>query len=149
MASPSVGELMTRFGMAAQLFQTKLEAGLAPYGLTIPQMSVLSHLVALAQPLRVTEIARAVEVGQPAVTKMLTKFEHAGWVGFITSAEDRRSKAVVATDNGRKLLAEVQQSIFPTLGGFFSEWKSEDLANFSEYLKKVIQLMDDRPQTNI
>lgn len=142
-------EIMTRFGIASQLFQNMMETRLATFGLTVPQMSVLSHIVRLSRPLRITDIARAVQVGQPAVTKMITKFENAGWVGFIANQNDRRSKVVQATDEGTAHLLHVQRSLMPTMGNFFAEWKSEDLDHFGEYLTKLGQFLDEsRNQTN-
>ena len=136
-------ELMSRLGTASQMFHSIIDARLATHSLTVPQMSVLTHVTRLSRPLRITDIARAVEVGQPAVTKIIAKFESAGWVGFVTSTNDRRSKMVQATQKGRTHLLKVQNSLFPSMGDFFADWKYEDLNHFKECLLKIEQFLDE------
>lgn len=134
-----VTELLTRFGIAAQLFQTEMEKRLAPFGLTLAQLSVLSHLARRqgegAPPQRVTQIARAVEVQQPAVTKMVAKFEGAGWVALIADPEDRRAKAVRITPQGLQHLGQLRRGLFPELGQWLAGWPAAQRARFTEDLR--------------
>lgn len=136
--------LLTRFAITSQLFQTQSEARLSKMGLTLSQMSVLSHLARRGGALRVTDIARAVEVGQPAVTKMLAKFEGAGWVRMVSHPEDRRSKMAEATPAGQQHLAEVQRSLFPDLMGFFIGWEDAEIQRFMADLSRFSAFLDAR-----
>ncbi len=142
--SPEVIECLTRFGIASQLFQSFLETRLAPHGLTPAQLNVLSHIARARAPQRVTDIATAVQIGQPAATKILTKFEQAGWVVFIASSVDRRSKLAQITKAGGEHLINVQRSTMPDLGAFLTEWPTEDLHHLTQALTRLGQFLDDR-----
>ncbi len=139
---------MTRFGIASQLYTGALERRLAPHGLTLSQLSVLSHLARVSkggqEALRVTQIAQAVEVNQPAVTKMLTKFEGAGWVAFKSSLNDRRARAASITPAGLSHLAQVRQTLFPELVQFLATWSPEERDRMIEGLQRLAGFLDSQ-----
>jgi DNA-binding MarR family transcriptional regulator len=141
-------ELVTRFGIASQLYTGAIERRLAPHGLTFAQLSVLSHMARVgkggAEALRVTQIAQAVEVNQPAVTKMLTKFEGAGWVAFQSSANDRRARAASITPAGLAHLAQVRQSLFPELGQFLATWAPEERERLIQDLQRLGSFLESQ-----
>ncbi|SPF81011.1 MarR family winged helix-turn-helix transcriptional regulator [Pseudoprimorskyibacter insulae] len=140
--NPNVMAALTRFGIASDLFQSAMQVRLADHGLTTAQLSVLSHLARRSEPQRVTDIAQAVGVGQPAVTKMMVKFEGAGWVHMVADAQDRRTRRAEATDQGRAFLMQVQRGLFPELGAFLAGWSPEDLQAFTEGLTRFGQFLD-------
>jgi DNA-binding MarR family transcriptional regulator len=139
-------ELLTQFGIASQLYSTAMDKRLARHGLTLPQLSVLSHLARVGHggqtPLRVTQIAQAVEVNQPAVTKMLAKFEGAGWVRFQNAPSDRRSRAALITPQGLAHLQHVRQGLFPELGMFLAEWDQKDRSQMTLFLRRLAGFLD-------
>lgn len=134
-------DLLTRFGITSQLYTSAMETRLARHGLTLAQLSVLSHLARAgkggAQALRVTQIAQAVEVNQPGVTKMLSKFEGAGWVRFQSSESDRRARAAAITSAGLAHLAQVRQALFPELGQFLAGWEEQDRLRLTADLQRL------------
>lgn len=141
-----VTALMVRFGIASQLYQGAMERRLAQHGVTLAQLSVLSHLARNQQraigPQRVTQIARAVEVNQPGVTKMLAKFESAGWVRFDTSTTDKRTRAASITPAGLAHLGAIRQGLFPELGQFLAEWPEETRKRFTQDLQYFGEFLD-------
>lgn len=139
---PDIIEVMTRFSIASQLYQSRSETRLAPMGLTLSQLSVLTHLARRQAACRVTDIARAVEVGQPAVTKMLKKFEREGWIEPVHSDHDKRSKSVVITPRGGAHVLEVQKTLMPELGAFFAQWAPQDIAQFTDHLTRFGAFLD-------
>ena len=69
-------KLGTALSINTQLFSTRMGQMLDRFGLTEAQFSVLNHLARrMPEGQSVTAIAAAVEVKQPAVSKMVTKFE--------------------------------------------------------------------------
>lgn len=129
--------LMTRFGIASQMYQTVMEQQLAAHNLTVPQLSVLSHLVRSNQAQRVTDIARAVDVGQPAVSKILAKFDSAGWIAFAASDADKRSKSAVATPLGAQSLMRIQTSLLPGLADHLQGWSDQERDAFASLLGRL------------
>lgn len=140
--NPEVIALLTRFGIASNLFQSVMDKRLARVDLTLAQLSVLSHLVRAGSPRRVTDIARAVEVSQPAVTKILAKFEGLGLITFSGDKRDKRIKAAEATPAGAQHFIEVQRRTFPEMGAFLNGWSSQDRTQFTDYLMRLGAFLD-------
>ena len=135
-------ELITRFSIASQLYQSQMERQLIAHDLTLPQLSVLSHLSRRVDPQRITSIAAAVEVGQPAVTKMLAKFENRGWITFHASTTDKRSKSARITEMGKTHQTNTQRQLLPNVIAELVGWSETDLAQFSENLNRFGKLLD-------
>ncbi len=142
--TPDLIAMMTRLSAAMQTFQKDMEARLAHKGLTSAQLSVLSHLAQRGKQ-RVTDIAGQVNVGQPAVTKMLAKFESAGWVIFKPSEEDRRSKLAQLTEDGVAHLQDVQRQVFEDIAQSMAHWSRSDIEGFSEYLRRFDGIWKELP----
>lgn len=143
-SSPDIIEMIARFSAAIQRVQGEFERRLAHEGLTSAQLNVLSHLAQRGRQ-RVTDIAGAVNVGQPAVTKMLAKFEAAGWVIFKSSDEDRRSKLAHMTEDGLAHLQDVQKQLFDDLGEVLAHWSQADIEGFTEYLSRFDGIWEELP----
>ena len=127
-----------------QLFSSRMAALLEPHGLTPAQFGILNHIARpdLREGTRVSDIAKAVEVRQPAVTKTIAKFEEAGLVRLTPSAHDARAKLINITPEGGAHLIEVQKSIGPNLAGLFADIPAEDLAQFNRTAGKLIGWLD-------
>ncbi|MCB1332893.1 MAG: winged helix-turn-helix transcriptional regulator [Roseivivax sp.] len=139
--------LLTRVGIVSQLYHSIMAENLVGHGLTVAQFQVLAHLSRREKPQRITDIARAVDVGQPAVTKMLAKFENAGWVSVVEESSDRRSRLASVTPAGHDHLRRVQPQLFPGLVQQLLAWPAEDrerflqdLTRFSASLEVIRQL---------
>jgi DNA-binding MarR family transcriptional regulator len=73
-----VADLALKMGIFTQLHSSRLHQLLAEFELNVSQFGILNHLARHQNaPQRITEIARAVEVNQPAVTKTIARFENA------------------------------------------------------------------------
>ena len=58
---------------------------------------------------RLTDIGHRVLITPPSVTGVVNRLEKLGWVTRKASAEDQRSKFVVLTASGRRMIAKVKQ----------------------------------------
>jgi DNA-binding MarR family transcriptional regulator len=92
--------LLNEASIIAQLARAQFEA-VAPGGLTLPQFSVLNHLVRLGDGRSPHEIARAFQVPRPSMTHTLGLLEAAGLVAMRANPRDGRSKLVHLTPAGR------------------------------------------------
>jgi DNA-binding MarR family transcriptional regulator len=77
---------------------------LAPLGLTYGQARVLRLVAADGRPLRMADLAAALEVVPRSVTTMVDALEAAGLVARHADPGDRRSVLVALSGDGRRLL---------------------------------------------
>lgn len=139
-----IAENATWLTIVGQLFSTRMSALLKPHGLTLGQFSILQHLMRVSRDdgCRVSDIAAAVEVGQPAVTKAVHKFQTMGLVDLVPGRSDRRAIHVRLTAKTGKMMTDIQQDIGPDLFRVFDELGAEDAAQLAALLKKLGRWLD-------
>lgn len=131
--------------ITGQLFAARMAQMLMPYGLTTGQLSILSHMANARQKKgqRVSDIATAVEVGQPAVTKALAKFQNLGLVTMVSNTQDQRSKYAQLTEPGFALLGQIRREMAADMADVFSTLDAAELAQFTASLQKVGRWLDE------
>ncbi|WP_347191457.1 MarR family winged helix-turn-helix transcriptional regulator [Planktotalea arctica] len=113
-------------------------ASLDRFGLTEAQFSVLNHLARrMPEGQSVTAIAAAVEVKQPAVSKMVAKFEGLGWARFEATKSDARFKQVFLTEAGLAHLREVQRALLPNYVAMLDGWSDEEISALTAQLFRL------------
>ncbi|MEN8935955.1 MarR family winged helix-turn-helix transcriptional regulator [Planktotalea arctica] len=131
-------KLGTALGIITQLFSTRMGASLDRFGLTEAQFSVLNHLARrMPEGQSVTAIAAAVEVKQPAVSKMVAKFEGLGWARFEATKSDARFKQVFLTEAGLAHLREVQRALLPNYVAMLDGWSDEEISALTAQLFRL------------
>ncbi len=136
-------KLGTALSISTQLFSTRIAARLDLFGLTEAQFSVLNHLARrIPEGQSVTAIAAAVEVKQPAVSKMVNKFEGMGWARFEAIKGDARAKQVFLTKEGGAHLMSVQRSLLPDYVQMLDGWSDEDIASLTAQLFRLVSWLD-------
>lgn len=130
--------------IVSQLFTSRMNALLAPHEVTFTQFSVLNHLLRMAgtDGQRISDLANAVEAQQPAVTKIVAKFENQGWLEVVENEEDRRSRKVRITDDGCSALIGIQADIGKDLRDLFNSLEKDELTGFVSSLKKIGRHLD-------
>ena len=139
-----IAENATWLSIVTQLFGTRMVTLLKPHGLTLGQFGILHHVtqVPVNKSQRVSDIAAAVEVGQPAVTKALHKFQTMGLVRLDDDLADRRATLVFTLPEATALLGRIQQSIYPDLSDVFASLAAEDAQELARLLKALGQWLD-------
>lgn len=97
------GQLFAFFnevGIISQLSRALLDARL-PDGVTTAHYTVLNHLIRVADGRTPLELARAFQVPKTTMTHTLSGLEKRGFVETRPNPEDRRSKRVWLTEEGR------------------------------------------------
>jgi DNA-binding MarR family transcriptional regulator len=84
-------------------------------GLSMAASSLLGRL-GREGPQRLTELARAEGVSQPAMTQLVTRMERDGLVRRIASTDDRRVVLVESTDAGTDLVRQRRAERVEALG---------------------------------
>lgn len=109
----TLGSRLKRLG---ERLQAQTQELLDDAGIDLPA-SHFPLLAALGQmgPLSVGELAQAVGVSQPGITRMLEKLESDGWVTSRRDEGDRRLRRMILTKAGRELIARARKSVWPEI----------------------------------
>lgn len=139
-----VAECSIWLSIVSKLFGSRMQILLEPHGLTPGQFSILHHVSRqqLEGGSRISDIAAAVEVEQPAVTKTIAKFRNLGLVDIVASATDKRAKLVLAKPAAGALLGKIYQDIGPDLFLVFDSIDTGDIEQFAQQLKQLGQWLD-------
>jgi DNA-binding MarR family transcriptional regulator len=93
-------EVFNEVGIIAQLSRARFEAAQAD-GLTLPQFTLLNHLVRVADGRSPLDIARAFQTPKASLTNTLAGLEARGLIETRPNPADGRSKLVFLTAAGR------------------------------------------------
>lgn len=139
----TIVKFSTALGIAAQLHSTRMTEMLARFDLTYPQFSILNHLSRRKDDGHsITAIAAAVEVKQPAVSKIIIKFEILNLVRFETTKDDARSKRVLITPAGDARLIEIQRALLPHYQALLDGWSKQETEQLTQQLFRLGSWMD-------
>ncbi|MEM8922879.1 MAG: MarR family transcriptional regulator [Actinomycetota bacterium] len=129
-------------GILSQLFQNRLARLLAPVGLNYNQLALLTHLSRAAEPASISELAEALEINQPGITKMVRRLEDARMVAIAGVEGDRRRRVVTITDGGRVALEGAMVAIDADNVGWFDGWTDEETADFADKVFRLVGWLD-------
>lgn len=127
----------------AQLQTTRHARYLDGLGMTVSQFSVLSHLSRQSAPISISRTALAVEVLQPAVTKMVRKFETLSWVKITLDPDDKRSRLVEITPQGHQIIGQFYRLAAPDAKTCFENWHTNELTDLKTSLQRIAGWLDD------
>lgn len=144
LTGPLIAECSTWLSIVSKLFDTRMGVLLAPHGLTPGQFSILHHIARqrIEGGHSISQIAAAVEVEQPAVTKAVTKFQNRGLVSIQVHPSDRRSRLVRAKPEADMLIGTIYKDMGPDLFNVFSSLNGSDIEAFAAQLKTLGQWLD-------
>lgn len=107
----TLGTRLKRLGERLQA-QTQVLLAEADIGLPASHCPLLAALDRLG-PQSVGELAQAVGISQPGISRMLESLEADGFVASRRSTVDRRLRAVALTKSGRELIARSKRLAWP------------------------------------
>ena len=94
-------QLSSELRRKTQSYNTRLAQLLRSHDVTCPQYAVLDHIMRnVSKAVTISQISDAVEVLQPAVTKIVRKFSDRGLLQASGTEKDRRQKRVSMTAVG-------------------------------------------------
>ncbi|MEL7213692.1 MAG: MarR family transcriptional regulator [Pseudomonadota bacterium] len=105
-------ELFNEIAIIEQLSRTIFEARL-PKGLMVSHFSVLNHLVRVADGRTPLQLARAFQQPKTTMTHTLAGLEKHGFIRMEQNPEDKRSKLVFITDEGRAFREDAIERLAP------------------------------------
>ena len=137
-----------QMGITGHLYTAMIARLLEPHDLTYAQFTVLLHLLRRTQPARMADICRAVELNQPAVSKVIQKFISKGWVVDTPDRDDGRARRLEITAAGRACAVTVQQAFGPAFAQLLDVWDPAALERLITDLERLAARLDQmRPQT--
>jgi DNA-binding MarR family transcriptional regulator len=135
--------LVGRFSTLLEQLVRRLRTISAVGGISQSVATALGRLGAEG-PLRVTELARAEGVSQPAMTQLVARMESEGLVIRTTREGDRRSVFVSVTDRGREVLDERRARRVAFLDDLLQGLAAEDRAAIANALPALERLVGQR-----
>lgn len=125
-----LAELLTRASWRLRRNERK---ALAPYGLTFASARALRTLVA-AGPMRIGDLANALEIVPRTATTRVDGLERAGLVLRSADPTDRRSIVVSATEQGQELVVRLTAERRASAETMFAMLSSADQAELLHLL---------------
>jgi DNA-binding MarR family transcriptional regulator len=109
-------------------------------GTSLTSRNVLSALAAEG-PARLTALAAATGIAQPAMTQLVGRMEREGLVVRLIDSEDARATLVAITDAGRALRDELHQSLHQRMAELLGGLPADDQATLGLALRVATPLL--------
>lgn len=132
--------MFNEIGIISQLSSNRLERVL-PVGMSIPQFSLLNHLVRLGGTWTPSRLARAFQVTKGAMTNTLQRLEAQGLIRITVDPRDGRGKLVEITPAGRRMREGCIRATDAALGDIVKLVEPDQVEAalpFLEHLRKTL-----------
>ena len=110
-------------------------------GTSLTSRNVLAAL-AVEGPSRLTALATATGIAQPAMTQLVGRLEREGLVVRLIDPEDARATLVAITDAGRALRAELHQSAHERMTELLDRLSADDQATLALAMRVAMPLLE-------
>ena len=110
-------------------------------GTSLTSRNVLAALAAEG-PSRLTALATATGIAQPAMTQLVGRLEREGLVVRLIDPEDARATLVVITDAGRALRAELHRSTHERMAELLDSLSADDQATLALAMRVATPLLE-------
>ena len=130
----NLGYLVNRLALT---MRNAFERELAAYDVTVAQWAILLTMYR-DQARTPRELARVIGIDASAVTKLLDRLEHKGFVARRPHQEDRRSIEVEMTDEARRLMPKLISVSKKTNQVFSSALSAKEATMFKAAVQKML-----------
>ena len=134
--------VFNEIGIIEQLSRTILEERL-PKGLIAPHFAVLNHLIRVADGRTLVELARAFQVPKTSMTHTVAGLEKHGLVDVRPNPNDRRSKCVWITGEGRAVRDRTIAALAPEFRVLAEGFDMERLRAILPVLSDLRKFLDN------
>lgn len=98
--------------------------------------------------IKVTDIAKKLEITKPAASKMLSIIEQKNYIERIADRSDRRVVYIALTDTGKKLLKDANQYMERLTNSVMDAMGEEDSETLIRLLNKLYRIMEEGKNKN-
>jgi DNA-binding MarR family transcriptional regulator len=134
-------ELFNEIGIIEQLSRTVFESVMTD-GMTVPQFSVLNHLVRVGDGRTPLALARAFQVPKTSMSHTLAKLDEAAFIEMQPNPDDGRGKLVFITDKGRTARESAIAALGPEIARILPVFSAQEASNLLPGLRKLRAFMD-------
>ena len=132
-----------RIAVLARRWRSLVDAELASYGLSQATWRPLIHLGSFDQPPRQCELAEALQLGGPALVRLIDQLEDKGLVERVVDG-DRRANKVRLTRAGKQLLRRVYDIIVDVEREVLCDLSAGEVAQFTRGIDAIERRMNQR-----
>jgi DNA-binding MarR family transcriptional regulator len=128
---------------AAAALETRVDARLAPVGLSLPKLAALRALVAAGDALPLGHLAERLACVKSNVTQLVERLEADGLVQRALDPTDRRSRLAAITEAGRRAYDEgvrIQREAEQDLLGTLTTDEAAELGRLIEKVEKLVKI---------
>lgn len=104
-----------------------------------PSQFFLLKLIALQSTCKAADIAHTLDISPSAATTILDRLYKNGWIEKNRSEKDRRIVWLTLTENGRRILSEIEVERIQLLVKKFDNIEEDELATVCEVFKKLLK----------
>ncbi len=130
-----------RFSGVATYFRNSIDDILRErVDLSLSEVQLLIQIRSAGGSIRMVDIAQALRISKPGITKMVGRLEEQGHVRRKASAEDGRVRNVVLTTKGAKRLKKSRPLLSPWLNEHFTDvFSDQELKTLNKAMLKLIE----------
>ena len=103
----------------------------------------LSELEKDADHVRVSGLAKKMDLSLQAISKMLRALEGKGYIKRVTDPDDRRNTFIVITAEGTALLESARESYARFSREVIARMGEQDMKTFIQLSQRCVQIMDE------
>lgn len=134
----------TLLGIVTQLYSSRMTQLLGAHDLNTTQFALLNHLLRhKGKNESVSDLAEALEVNQPAVTKIVQKLTRLELLTVTKDEQDSRKKWVSITPAGEQKLQAAMMALGPDVVEWFEDWSAEEMDRFIKDLGRLAEWLDE------
>jgi MarR family transcriptional regulator, transcriptional regulator for hemolysin len=123
---------------AYRVLREHVRGVLEQYELSPADWSMLGVLAEAPDGIRQVEVARALRVKAPLVTTMARKLKRRGLISSLPSSSDARSKLLVLTEEGEKLMKTIEHRLSRRLAGLLTGLTPAEMQTYHKVLVTII-----------
>lgn len=130
-----------RLAMLARLWRSVIDQALIDTGLTQSRWTVLMQLQVVERPLTVSELAFAMGIELPPLTRTLNQLVESGLIVRVEDKDDRRIRLVTLSEQGKHQVAQVNRVVEECQRKVSEGLPAEQLDQFSQTLNLLTENM--------
>ncbi|MGN6105278.1 MAG: MarR family winged helix-turn-helix transcriptional regulator [Kofleriaceae bacterium] len=136
------GRFGYRLVVIARRWRAQVDAELEAFGLSQATWRPLLHLATLKDGPRQRDLAESLQIGCPALVRLLDNLEEKGLVERTDVDGDRRVKQVKLTPEGRQLASRVYEIMVEVERRLLQDLTPDDLAGCSDAFASIERRLD-------
>ena len=134
---PEKLQFLADLGRTSAWISNRYTTFLKPYGISTQQFNILRVLRTANDWIAMHKVNELLIIKSPNITRLADKLVAKALINRNRSVEDRRVVYVQITDDGRKLLAQIDKEHEGELSDYMDSFTKEEAIMMAEILKRI------------